>query len=62
MPFEHARRSVTRVFTIRKPFDVLAEGLLSEKSRENKTSFELFIAGIQGWETGFRREIRLQSQ
>ena len=25
MPFEHARRSVTRVLTMKKPFDVLAE-------------------------------------
>jgi hypothetical protein len=31
-----------------KPFDVLAEGLLSEKSRGDWTPFELFLAGVQG--------------
>src|SRR4029077_14144695 len=30
---EHARRAVTPVPTMRKPFDVLAEGLLSKKNR-----------------------------
>ena len=50
MPFEHARRSVTRVLTMKKPFDVLAEGLLFEKSRENKTAIELFLAGIRALE------------
>ena len=33
MPFEHARRSVTRVLTMKKPFDVLAEGLISKNNR-----------------------------
>jgi len=33
MPFEHARRSVTRVLTMKKPFDVLAEGLISKNDR-----------------------------
>jgi hypothetical protein len=46
MPFEHARRSVTRVLTMRKPFDVLAEGLISEKSRGDWTPLELFLAGV----------------
>ena len=32
----------TLVPEIRKPFDVLAEGLLSEKSRGNRTRLELF--------------------
>ena len=40
---------------MRKPFEVLAEGLLSEKSRGDKTRLELFIRGIQGWEAGLRR-------
>jgi hypothetical protein len=31
-----------------KPFDVLAEGLVSKKSRGNK-AFELFLAGVRGW-------------
>src|SRR5262249_25087126 len=33
MPFEHARRSVIRVLTMKKPFDVLAEGLISMSNR-----------------------------
>jgi len=41
--------------TIRKPFDVLAEGLLVQSSRGDKTAIELFIAGVHGWEAGLRR-------
>jgi len=37
----------TLVPEIRKPFDVLAEGLLSEKSRDNRTSIELFQRGLK---------------
>ena len=37
---------------MRKPFDVLAKGLNSEKSRGDKTAIELFLAGLGGWETG----------
>jgi len=33
---------------MRKPFDVLAEGLLSENSRGDKTRLELFLSGVQG--------------
>ncbi len=40
-----------------KPFDVLAEGLLSEKSRGDKTPLELFLAGVRGWDTGLRRRL-----
>ena len=47
---------VTLVPTMRKPFDVLAEGLVSENSRGDKTPLELFIAGIQGWEAELRRQ------
>jgi hypothetical protein len=32
---------------MRKPFDVLAEGLISEQSRGDKTAIELFLAGVQ---------------
>jgi hypothetical protein len=32
-----------------KPFDVLAEGLISENSRGDKTAIELFVAGVRGW-------------
>jgi hypothetical protein len=37
---------------MRKPFDVLAEGLLSEKSRGDWTPLELFVAGVRSWESG----------
>jgi hypothetical protein len=36
----------TLVTTIRKPFDVLAEGLISDLSRDNKMAIELFIEGV----------------
>jgi hypothetical protein len=39
----------TLVPEMRKPFDVLAEGLLSEKSRGNWTAIELFCLGIAQW-------------
>jgi len=41
----------------RKPFGVLAEGLISENSRGDWTPLELFLAGIRGWEAGLRRRI-----
>jgi hypothetical protein len=47
----------TLVRELRKPFDVLAEGLLSEKSRGDKTAIELFVTGIRGWEAGLRRQV-----
>ena len=40
---------------MKKPFDVLAEGLISKNSRGDKTAIELFLAGIRGWEAGLRR-------
>jgi hypothetical protein len=52
----------TLCYEMRKPFDVLAEGLVSEKSRGDWTSIELFLAGIRGWELGLRRRIGLQIQ
>jgi len=44
MPIERARRSVTRVFTMKKPFDVLAEGPISKNSRGDWRSFEPLVA------------------
>ena len=41
----------------KKPFDVLAEGLISQQSRGNKTAIELFIAGVRGWEAGLWRRM-----
>jgi hypothetical protein len=35
--------------TMRKPFDVLAEGLDLSKSRGDKTAIELFLMGFAGW-------------
>jgi hypothetical protein len=46
---------VTLCPEMRKPFDVLAEGLRVSSSRGDKTPIELFIAGVQGWEAGPRR-------
>jgi hypothetical protein len=42
---------------MRKPFDVLAEGLLSENSRGDWTRLELFIAGVRGWEGHLQRRL-----
>ncbi len=39
----------TLVSKIRKPFDVLAEGLSVSSSRGDRTSIELFLAGIASW-------------
>jgi hypothetical protein len=54
---EHARRAVTLVPAMRKPFDVRVEGLSVSLSRGDKTAIELFIAGIRGWEAGLRRRM-----
>jgi len=40
---------------MRKPFDVLAEGLVANNGRGDKTAIERFMAGVQGWEAGIRR-------
>jgi hypothetical protein len=40
---------------MRRPFNALAEGLVSENSRGDKTAIELFVAGVLGWEGGIRR-------
>jgi hypothetical protein len=40
---------------MKKPFDVLAEGLISKNNRGDWTPLELFIAGVQGWEGHLRR-------
>ena len=47
----------TLIPTMRKPFDVLAEGLISQQSRGNKMAIELFLAGVRGWEAGLRRRM-----
>jgi hypothetical protein len=32
---------------MKKPFDVLAEGLISKNSRDDKTAIELFLIGVR---------------
>lgn len=32
---------------MRKPFDVIAEGILVSSSRDNKTAIELFLTGVR---------------
>ena len=46
---------VTLVPQIRKPFNVLAGGLISEKTRGDKTPLELFLAGVRSWAGGLQR-------
>ena len=46
---------VSLCYEMRKPFDVLAKGLLVSSSRVDKTAIELFLVGVQGWEAGLRR-------
>ncbi len=45
--FEREDLAVIPSPTMRKPFDVLAEGLVSENSRDNRTAIELFLAGTR---------------
>jgi hypothetical protein len=45
---------VNLVPTMRKHFDVLAEGLISKNSRDNKTAIELFLARVRGWGNALR--------
>jgi len=47
----------TLVCEMRKPFAVLAEGLISKDSRGDRTAIELFVAGVRGWGAGLRRRL-----
>jgi hypothetical protein len=49
----------TLVPTIRKPFDVLAEGLVSSNSRGDWTAIELFLAGLNHWPVSLLRAGRI---
>jgi hypothetical protein len=42
------------VSKMRRPFDVLAEGLISENCQGDWTPLERFLAGVRGWEAGLR--------
>ena len=41
---------------MRRPFNALAEGLVSENSRDAKTAIEFFLTGLWGWEAGLLRK------
>jgi len=41
-----------------KPFDVLAEGHPSGKSRGDWAPLELFVGGVRGWEAALRQQVR----
>jgi hypothetical protein len=47
------RTAITR----KKPFDVLAEGLISKNSRGDWTPLELFLAGVEDWEAVVQRRV-----
>ena len=34
---------------MKKPFDLLAEGIISKNHRGDWTPLELFLAGVRGW-------------
>jgi hypothetical protein len=40
---------------MRKPFDVLACGLVSEQSRDDRTAIELFVVCVLSWEAELLR-------
>jgi len=40
---------------MRKPFDVLAEGLISKNSRGDRTALELFVSAVPAWPDVMRR-------
>ena len=42
---------------MRKPFDVLAEELVSQNGRDDRTAIELLVAGIRSWDAGLRQRL-----
>lgn len=60
---ELPRADVNSLHTKRKPLDVLVEGLLLQKSRGDRTGFELFVEGIRVWtpETRFLLSVKRES-
>ena len=58
-PHIAVKKHVDRVLgpTMRKPFDVLVEGLLLKNSRGDKTAIELFIVGVRSWEAWLRLQL-----
>lgn len=57
VPLEPCRFTVILCFVMRKPFDVLVEGCLLKESGEDRTPFELFVAGVRGWKADLRRRL-----
>jgi hypothetical protein len=55
--FEPTLHGATFVSEMRKPFDLVAEGLLSGKSRGSKEPLELFLAGVGVWDSGLQRQL-----
>ena len=56
MPIELSQtRENWRYLTRRKPFDVLAEGLISKNNRGDWTALELFVSAVQAWPGAIRR-------
>jgi hypothetical protein len=47
---------------MKKPFDVLAEGLISKNNRGDWTPLGLFLAGVRGWEASLQRILAPQSE
>jgi hypothetical protein len=43
---------------MRRPFNALAEGLVSENSWDDKTVIELFLAGLSNWSGEMHRCLR----
>jgi len=52
----------TLVPTVRKAFDILAEGLLFENSRGDRTAIELFADAVAKWDSHLRQYHPRQSR
>jgi hypothetical protein len=52
---ELGRRQRNASIPSEKPFDVLAEGLISQQSRGDCMAFELFVRGVEAWEDDVKR-------
>jgi hypothetical protein len=40
---------------MKKPLELMFEGLTTAENRGDKTAIELFVAGMRGWEVSLRR-------
>jgi len=59
--FEHNLEAATPIPVIRKPFGAIAEGLVLENSRGDRTPLELFIAGVRACDVEVRRRLAQES-